>query len=577
MTREERAWIRAAQAGSAPDLEVLFRTHWTAAYRAAYLTTQDRLSAQEVAQEVFLAAVRALHRFGRDRPFGPWLYRTVVTRSIDAARGRVSRSGAAREAPLHVPDPLGWSQPVLDPSAEDEALGIAHGLSLLSPEQRAGIVLRYEFEYAPQEIAEILDLPKSTVNARLRRDRDHLEARLSPGTPISAHDLQGYLFSIPLPDERAAEERAWEVVRTAFAAREPASGRRRLKLRWLAFALVVAGGVAIALTPARDTIWDWAQDVAGQAEPATTGPPPLETGSPLPAPGQLLVAAGGGVAVVEQDGTWRELGSYEGATWSPDGTFVTAWTTRRLDALDSTGRGGVQWSIEHRAIADAAWSASGFRVAYLSGRMLRVVGANGTEDRRLARPVGEVAPAWRPGEQELLAYADPKGRVILVDAETAEQQSRIQASQAVVALGWTADGRRLAVLGQRELRLYDFPGKLRATVPFDDDSSGTGLAPRPGADELAYAVYSALSGRSSVYLVAGRSGASQLLFAGTGRLETLVWSPDGDYLLLAWRAADQWLFIPPSRTRPVTVKAAVSDLGGGAGYPEPLGWCCVEG
>ena len=58
--REERAWVRAAQAGSASDLEALFRHHWPGAYRAAYLVVHDAAAAEDIAQEAFLSAIRAL-------------------------------------------------------------------------------------------------------------------------------------------------------------------------------------------------------------------------------------------------------------------------------------------------------------------------------------------------------------------------------------------------------------------------------------------------------------------------------------------------------------------------------------
>ena len=72
-------------------LEHLFRAHWPRAYRAALVVVGDAAAAEDIAQESFLAAVRALDRFDRRRPFGPWLHRIVVNRSIDWARARTLR------------------------------------------------------------------------------------------------------------------------------------------------------------------------------------------------------------------------------------------------------------------------------------------------------------------------------------------------------------------------------------------------------------------------------------------------------------------------------------------------------
>ena len=95
--RDERAFVRAAQRGSASGFEALFRLHWPSAYRAAYLVVHDSGAAEDIAQESFLAAVRNLDRFDRRRPFGPWLHRIVVNRAIDWTRARTLRG----EAELH--------------------------------------------------------------------------------------------------------------------------------------------------------------------------------------------------------------------------------------------------------------------------------------------------------------------------------------------------------------------------------------------------------------------------------------------------------------------------------------------
>src|SRR5947207_2282188 len=104
---DERAWIRAAQRGSTPALEQLFRHHWPRAHRAAYLVVHDAAAAEDIAQEAFLAAVRALDRFDRRRPFGPWLHRIVVNRAIDHARARVLRREVTLAEPpgAAAPDP----------------------------------------------------------------------------------------------------------------------------------------------------------------------------------------------------------------------------------------------------------------------------------------------------------------------------------------------------------------------------------------------------------------------------------------------------------------------------------------
>jgi RNA polymerase sigma-70 factor (ECF subfamily) len=163
----ERRLVREAQRGSAEALEALFRREWPRAYRAAYLVVHDAAAAEDIAQEAFLAAVRALDRFDRRRPFGPWMHRIVVNRAIDVARARALRrevDASAAETVEAPPDPP--SLPV------SETLLAA--VSRLGPEQRALVALRYLFEYTPGEIARVLDIPRGTVNSRLRRALDRL-------------------------------------------------------------------------------------------------------------------------------------------------------------------------------------------------------------------------------------------------------------------------------------------------------------------------------------------------------------------------------------------------------------------
>jgi RNA polymerase sigma-70 factor (ECF subfamily) len=170
--RGERALIRAAQAGSDEALEELFRRHWRRAHRAAYLIVHDAAAAEDIAQEAFLAAVRNLDRFDRRRPFGPWLHRITVNRAIDWARARSLRRevgiGAAESAPAA-------DAPDRQRPYSGETLA---ALASLSPEHRAVVVMRHLLEFTPGEIAAALELPRGTVNSRLRRGLDRLSETL---------------------------------------------------------------------------------------------------------------------------------------------------------------------------------------------------------------------------------------------------------------------------------------------------------------------------------------------------------------------------------------------------------------
>src|SRR4029079_560714 len=105
-------------------------------------------------------------RFDVRRPLGPWLHRIVVNRAIDWCRARALR---AEGAPVAV-----------EAGVEDARVGAPLGdamvaaLQQLPPEQRAVVVLRFLLDLTPGEIARTLDLPRGTVNSRLRRGLDAL-------------------------------------------------------------------------------------------------------------------------------------------------------------------------------------------------------------------------------------------------------------------------------------------------------------------------------------------------------------------------------------------------------------------
>jgi RNA polymerase sigma-70 factor (ECF subfamily) len=173
LVRDPRGAVRGARDGSTAALDELFRAHWPAAHRAAYLIVHDSAAAEDIAQEAFLAAIRALDRFDRRRPFGPWLHRIVVNRAIDHARSRAIRREVGAEL---VPESA--AAEARDGGFSDATMA---ALWALPAEHRGVIVMRHLLEFTPGEIARALGLPRGTVNSRLRRALDRLGERLEEG------------------------------------------------------------------------------------------------------------------------------------------------------------------------------------------------------------------------------------------------------------------------------------------------------------------------------------------------------------------------------------------------------------
>jgi RNA polymerase sigma-70 factor (ECF subfamily) len=154
-----------------PDFEQLVDEHQSMVYSLAWRMTRDRGLAEEIAQDVFLEMDRHLGRLETADHACFWLRRVAMSRSADALRRRRVRGidlwveideshGTANEERS---SPLG---------ARLERL-----LATLPEAQRAALVLRYQEDLTPEEIAATLDAPLATVKSHLQRGLKLLRAK----------------------------------------------------------------------------------------------------------------------------------------------------------------------------------------------------------------------------------------------------------------------------------------------------------------------------------------------------------------------------------------------------------------
>lgn len=394
--------------------------------------------------------------------------------------------------------------------------------------------------------------------------------------------LRQLLREEPLPSAPEAEERGLVLVSQAYAERRRAArpALPRLALTLAAAALIAA----LLLSPAGAAVRDWIDDAlttgVRDAEPALTE---------IPGGGRLLVQSPSGPWVVQPDGSRRLLGRYDEATWSSHGLFVAAASGRTLSALEPDGT--PRWSISAGgAIRDVRWSPSGFRIAYRAGESLRVERADGSAGTRVAPASAAVAPAWYPPGPHLLAYVDARQRLVIAAADSGDTLGAAAASPGVIGLDWSRDGRELLEVSRRGLWLRDVrAGKLAGVQPADT----TTRIQLPAAAVLRDAAFDPRGRtiavllerrptgepRSEALLVDPSGGPTRRVFAVSGGLSELAWSPDGSHLLLAWPAADQWLFTPTERRAHLRAIGDVSSVFS-PGHPAPApfprikGWCC---
>ena len=156
------------------DFDETVREHRSMVFSVAYHFLHDRDLAEEIAQDVFLSLHKNLGDLESPAHAAHWLRRVAVQRSIDASRKKMRRPVVALES---------VKEPAVKPAAGDPLLGeLLRRLIVSLPEtQRMVVILRYQEDLDPTEIAAVMGIPIGTVKSHLQRSlallREKLERR----------------------------------------------------------------------------------------------------------------------------------------------------------------------------------------------------------------------------------------------------------------------------------------------------------------------------------------------------------------------------------------------------------------
>lgn len=175
--------IRGAIEGDPAAWRALVDLHSQAIFRLAYLILGNTHDAEDVAQETFLKAYQALHRFDRQRPLRPWLLR--ISRNLAYNRLRTRRRQNTlfmRLLGQQTQQTIEGSEP--EQSSQTEA--VWSGIRSLSRHDQEVIFMRYFLEMGEGEMADSLDVARGTVKSRLHRALNRLQSVLI----VQAHDAQ---------------------------------------------------------------------------------------------------------------------------------------------------------------------------------------------------------------------------------------------------------------------------------------------------------------------------------------------------------------------------------------------------
>ncbi len=155
------------------QFEAIVTEHQARVFSIAYRIVGDWGTAEEVAQDVFLECHRALAGLSGPEHLAAWLRRVACCRATDALRRRAARGGPYAEEFNEAMRPVADGQP-----RESPLMSRVEELVRTLPEaQRAVVLLRYQEDLDPEEIAEMLAMPVATVRSHLRRAMELLRAK----------------------------------------------------------------------------------------------------------------------------------------------------------------------------------------------------------------------------------------------------------------------------------------------------------------------------------------------------------------------------------------------------------------
>jgi RNA polymerase sigma-70 factor (ECF subfamily) len=162
---------RAAQV-ALPAFADIVREHQGMVYSLAWHFLHDRSLAEELAQEVFLELHRHLAAIQSPEHLVFWLRKVASRRCIDQTRRRAFWPKFGLDEVPEPPAKTRQSDPMLSRT-------LAKLVASLPEKARAVVVLRYQEDLDPSDIAQVLDMPVATVKSHLQRSLDMLRGKLA--------------------------------------------------------------------------------------------------------------------------------------------------------------------------------------------------------------------------------------------------------------------------------------------------------------------------------------------------------------------------------------------------------------
>jgi RNA polymerase sigma-70 factor, ECF subfamily len=187
-------WIVAVrERGDQDAFAELVYSFQDAVFNLAYRMLGERTEAEDATQEAFIRAYNHIGRYDMERSFKTWLLSIASNHCIDRLRKRRLKYLSLDE-PLPNDMQLAISSDQISPESQtmnsQRSAYIQALLDDLPPDDRAGIILKYWYDYSYAEIAEVLNTTESAIKSRLFRARRALAEMMTDGQDDSEEENQ---------------------------------------------------------------------------------------------------------------------------------------------------------------------------------------------------------------------------------------------------------------------------------------------------------------------------------------------------------------------------------------------------
>ncbi len=194
----DQALVERVQAGDKRAFDILVQKYQLRIAKLVARFVRNADDVQDVVQETFIKAYRALGNFRGDSAFYTWLYRIAINTAKNhlVATGRKSPASSIDAQEVEKYDAGEWLTEFATPERElfanELKLTVNKAVQDLPPDLREAITLREIEGLSYEEIAQVMDCPIGTVRSRIFRAREAIDEKLSPMLDSSSHGVYEY-------------------------------------------------------------------------------------------------------------------------------------------------------------------------------------------------------------------------------------------------------------------------------------------------------------------------------------------------------------------------------------------------